>query len=80
MLSGPRALDGFEVFIAVRTWLTLRDMRVVGRLRSCLSVLCLVLSVVKLVGLGKFLSKELAMSLLEVMALVLKFIDRLGSV
>ena len=78
MLSRPRALDGFEVFIAVRTLLTVKDIEVMGRLSSCLKVLCLVLLVVKLVGFMKCLLKELAISLLEVMALILKFFDRLG--
>ena len=32
MLSRPRALDGFEVFIAVRTLLTVKDIEVMGRL------------------------------------------------
>ena len=67
ILSGPNAFDGFDVFIAVRTWLTVREIGVVGRLWSCLIDRRLFLSLVKLVGLVKCLLKEIAMSLLEVM-------------
>ena len=80
ILAGPNAFDGLDVFMAVRTWLTVREIGVVGRLWSCLIVLRLFLSFVKLVGLVKCLLNEFAMSLLDVMVWLLNLIERLGSV
>ena len=80
MLSGPSAFEGLEDLTAVRTWFMVRDMGVVSRLCSCLIVLRFLLSEVKLVGLVKCLLNELAISLLVVLMLLLKVMDRFGSV
>ena len=79
ILSGPNAFDGFDDLMAVRTWLTVREIWVVRRLWSCLIIRRLFLSLVKLVGLVKYLLNEFAMSLLEVMVWLLNLIERLGS-
>ena len=79
-MSGPRAFEGFESFIAVSTWLVVMKMGVVARLWSFLIVRRLVLSGAKFVGFVKCLLKELAMDLLVVWVVLLKVMERLGSV
>ena len=78
--SGPRALEGFEFFMAVSTWFIVMVIGVVGRLCNVLIVLRLLWSDVKFVGLVKCLLKEFAIALLVVAILLPNLMERLGSV
>ena len=79
MLSGPKALDGLEFFMAVMVCSVEIKMGVVFRFWICLSMMRLFLSGVKLVGFVKYWLKDSAMLLLVDLILSLNLIERFGS-